>query len=175
MHKKAIAIVLVLALMLSTACGEAIKEEVVTEVDSQTTAVPATTAVPTTTIATTTTTIVTTTTTEAERLSNAETLDLLIAFNDLSESLSSLMSIKFDTESLPLSLLSPEDKVAIIATHIGFLERYEVILDAALDLFTPYSESDLGFTLADQATFLSISYDLQELAQEVLDAPPVYD
>lgn len=169
MHKKAIAIVLVLALMLSTACGAAIKEEVVAEVDSQTTAVP------TTTIATTTTTIVTTTTTEAERLSHAETLDLLIAFNDLSESLSALMSIKFDTESLPLSLLPAEDKIAIIDTHIGFLERYEVILDAALDLFMPYSESDLGFTLADRAAFLIISYDLQELAQEVLDAPPVYD
>lgn len=169
MHKKAIAIVLVLALMLSTACGAAIKEEVAVEVDSQTTAVP------TTTIATTTTTIVTTTTTEAERLSHAETLDLLIAFNDLSESLSALMSIKFDTESLPLSLLSAEDKIAIIDTHIGFLERYEVILDAALDLFMPYSESDLGFTLEDATEFLSISYDLQELAQEVLDAPPVYD
>ena len=172
MNKKAIAIVLVLALMLSTACGAAIKEEVAVEVESQTTAVPMTTIATTTT---TTTTTVTTTTTEAERLSHAESIDMLIAFNDLSESLSSLMSIKFDTESLPLSLLSPEDKVAIIATHIGFLERYEVILDAALDLFTPYSESDLGFTLADQATFLSISYDLQELAQEVLDAPPVYD
>lgn len=170
MHKKAIAIVLVLALMLSTACGAAIKEDVAAEVDSQTTAVP------TTTIATTTTTIVTTTTTtEAERLSHAETLDLLIAFNDLSESLSALMSIKFDTESLPLSLLSPEDKIAIIETHIGFLERHEVILDAALDLFMPYSESDLGFTLADQATFLIIANDLQELTQEVLDAPPVYD
>ena len=169
MNKKAIAIVLVLALMLSTACGAAIKEEVAVEVDSQTTAVP------TTTIATTTTTIVTTTTTEAERLSHEASIDMLIAFNDLSESLSELMSIKFDTDSLPLSLLPAEDKVAIIDTHIGFLERYEVILDAALDLITPYSESDLGFTLADQATFLSISYDLQELAQEVLDAPPVYD
>ncbi|MFA7200575.1 MAG: hypothetical protein WC098_04075, partial [Bacteroidales bacterium] len=71
--------------MLSTACGAAIKEEVAVEVDSQTTAVP------TTTVATTTTTIVTTTTTEAERLSHAETLDLLIAFNDLSESLIALM------------------------------------------------------------------------------------
>jgi hypothetical protein len=39
----------------------------------------------------------------------------------------------------------------------------------------PYSESDLGFTLEDQAAFLIISYDLHELAQEVLDAPPVYD
>ena len=115
------------------------------------------------------------TTTEAERLSHAETLDLLIAFNDLSESLSALMSIKFDTESLPLSLLSPEDKIAIIDTHIGFLERYEVILDAALDLITPYSESDLGFTLEDATAFLAISSALHELAQEVLDAPPVYD
>ena len=163
MNKKAIAIVLVLALVLSTACGAAIKEEVAVEVDSQTTAVP------TTMIATTTTT------TEAERLSYAETFDLLIAFTDLAESLSELMSIKFDTESLPLSLLSPEDKIAIIDTHIGFLERYEVILDAALDLFTPYSESDLGFTLEDAAEFLAISYALHELAQEVLDAPPVYD
>ena len=169
MHKKAIAIVLVLALMLSTACGAAIKEEVVAEVDSQTTAVP------TTTIATTTTTIVTTTTTEAERLSHEASIDLLIAFNDLSESLSSLMSIKFDTDSLPLSLLSPEDKIVIIDTHIGFLERYEAILDAALDVITPYSESDLGFTLEDATEFLAISYALHELAQEVLDAPPVYD
>ena len=169
MHKKAIAIVLVLALMLSTACGAAIKEEVGAEADSQTTAVP------TTTIATTTTTIVTTTTTEAKRLSHAESIDMLIAFNDLSESLSALMSIKFDTESLPLSLLSPEDKVAIIDTHIGFLERYDVILGAALDLFTPYSESDLGFTREDWAAFQIIANDLQELTQEVLDAPPVYD
>ena len=169
MNKKAIAIVLALALMLSTACGAAIKEEVVVEVDSQTTAVP------TTTVATTTTTTVTTTTTEAKRLSHAESIDMLIAFNDLSESLSALMSIKFDTDSLPLSLLSPEDKIVIIDTQIGFLERYEVILDAALDLITPYSESDLGFTLEDATAFLGISYALQELAQEVLDAPPVYD
>lgn len=167
MKKKAITIVLVLALMLSTACGATIKEEVVAEVDSQTTAVPKTTAVPTT--------IVTTTTTEAERLSHAESIDMLIAFNDLSESLSALMSIKFDTDSLPLSLLSPEDKIVIIDTHIGFLERYEVILDAALDLITPYGESDLGFTLEDATEFLAISYALHELAQEVLDAPPVYD
>ena len=169
MNKKAIAIVLVLALMLSTACGAAIKEEVAVEVDSQTTAVP------TTTIATTTTTIVTTTTTEAERLSHEASIDLLIAFNDLSESLSELMSIKFDTDSLPLSLLPAEDKVAIIDTHIGFLERYEAILDAALDVITPYSESDLGFTLEDATAFLAISSALHELAQEVLDAPPVYD
>ena len=175
MNKKAIAIVLALALMLSTACGAAIKEEVVVEVDSQTTAVPTTTVATTTTTTGTTTTTVTTTTTEAERLSHEASIDMLIAFNDLSESLSELMSIKFDTDSLPLSLLPAEDKVAIIDTHIGFLERYEAILDAALDVITPYSESELGFTLEDATAFLAISSALHELAQEVIDAPPVYD